>query len=99
MGRDVGDLCDEVAAEATVVDFDTDEGRFILFRLLLCHPWAARLAPSDTSFYSAGVMGELFDVSGLRNSLLRPLADSWCRWCIYWSWRLGDAWRLARAHT
>ena len=41
MGRDVGDLCDEVASEAMVVVFgDTDDGRFILrvFRLLLCHP-------------------------------------------------------------
>jgi hypothetical protein len=37
-GRDVSDLHIEVDAEASVSDLDSDVGRFILFRLLICPP-------------------------------------------------------------
>ena len=76
-------------------DFSSDTGRFILFRLLLFHPWSARLAGSDLSQYTAAVIGELFDESGMPNMLLRPLADAWGHWSIRWAWRLGKAWREA----
>ena len=38
MGHTVADVCDDVAIEASAFDFDSDAGRFILFRLLICHP-------------------------------------------------------------
>ncbi len=50
MGHNVSDLCDEVDAEASAFDFDSDAGRFILFRLLNCFPWSSRLAPEDLTF-------------------------------------------------
>jgi len=97
MNRDESDLCSEVTAEAASVDFTTDMGRFILFRLLLFHPWSGRLAGSDMSLYTVRVIGELFDAAGLPNMFLRPLADAWGYWSISWAWRLGNAWREAHA--
>ena len=97
-GRDVSDLCSDVIGESTVVDFSSDAGRFILFRLLLCHPWSARVAASDGSHYSIEIVGKLFDADGMHNMYLRPLADMWGRWCIRWGWRLGNAWRDANAN-
>ena len=96
-GCDESVLCSEMSSEASCFDFSSDTGRFILFRLLLFHPWSARLAGSDLSQYTAAVIGELFDESGMPNMLLRPLADAWGRWSIRWAWRLGKAWREAHA--
>ena len=99
MGHDVSDLCDEVDAEASAFDFDSDAGRFILFRLLICLPWSSRLAPDDLTFYTVTVLGELFDEVGVPNRFLRPVANLWCHWCIRWGWRLGDAWRSANTQA
>jgi len=96
-GCDESVLCSEMSSEASCFDFSSDTGRFILFRLLLFHPWSARLAGSDLSQYTAAVIGELFDESGMPNMLLRPLADAWGHWSIRWAWRLGKAWREAHA--
>ena len=97
MNRDESELCSEVTDEASSVDFDTDMGRFILFRLLIFHPWSARLAGSDMSLYTVRVVGDLFDAAGMPNMFLRPLADAWGYWSIHWAWRLGNAWREAHA--
>lgn len=97
MGYDISRLCDEVKAEAANLSFDSVPGSFILYRLLICHPWSARMAPADLSYYSVSVCGSLFDLDGVHNSLLRPLANLWGRWCIRWGWRLGNARREAHA--
>ena len=96
-GRDNSRLGGEVVSEATCLDFRDDASRFILFRLLLCLPWSARVASDDIAFYTVSVTGALFDLCGLENSLLRPVANIWGYWCIRWGWRLGNAWRKAFA--
>ena len=97
-GRDISCLCNEVVAETADMDFGTDAGRFILFRLLLFHPWSARIVPAtDLAFYPVSVTGELFDMPGVQNRFLRSLANTWGYWSIRWAWRLGHAWRTAHA--
>jgi hypothetical protein len=94
-GHDVSDLCARVSNEALALDVTTDAGQFMLFRLLICHPWSARVAEGDLALYPAAVVGELFDCEGMPNMLLRQLANTWGYWSITWAWRLGAAWRAA----
>ena len=66
-----------VVREATALDVSTPVGRFVLFRLVFMMPWSARIADDDLSFYSAAVIGSLFNEYCLPNRLLRFLADTW----------------------
>jgi len=94
-GRDVSEICSAVSNEALALDVSTDAGQFILFRLLILHPWSSRLANNDLSFYAVEIVGELFDCGGMPNMFLRQLANIWGYWSIRWGWRLGNAWRAA----
>ena len=79
----------------TCVAFDTPEGDFIIYRLLLAQPWAERV--SSPGMRAVRLLGRAFDLPGVYHRFERPLLDVWCRWSNAWLWRLSRAWHMAHA--
>jgi len=77
------------------VQFDSPDGDFLIFRLLLAQPWSERLA--DPGMRAVRLLGRVFDLPGMFHRFERPIADVWCRWSLYWLWSLSRAWREAIA--
>jgi hypothetical protein len=75
------------------INFDTPEGDFILYRLLLAQTWPERLA--CPGMRAVRLMGRAFDLPGVYHRFERPILDIWCRWCIQWLWSLSRTWQSA----
>jgi hypothetical protein len=75
--------------------FDSPEGDFIIYRLLVAQPWPERLA--DPGMRTVRLLGRVFDLPGMYHRFERPIADAWCRWSLYWLWSLSRVWREANA--
>ena len=75
------------------VQFDSREGDFIIYRLLVAQPWPERLA--DPGMRTVRLLGRVFDLPGMYHRFERPIADAWCRWSLYWLWSLSRVWRDA----
>ena len=75
--------------------FDSPEGDFILYRLLVAQPWSERL--SDPGMRAARLFGRVLDLPGMFHRFERPIADAWCKWSLHWLRSLSRAWREASA--
>ncbi len=73
--------------------FDSPEGDFIIYRLLVAQPWPERLV--DPGMRTVQLLGRVFDLPGMYHRFERPIADAWCRWSLYWLWSLSRVWREA----
>jgi hypothetical protein len=73
------------------VDFNSPEGDFILFRLLVAQPWSERLACPDMR--AVRLLGRAFDLPGVYHRFERPILDLWCRWSLRWLWSLSRTWQ------
>lgn len=79
----------------TNTEFDSPEGDFILYRLLVAQPWPERLA--GHGMRAVRLLGRTFDLPGMFHRFERPILDAWCRWSLNWLWALSRAWRLAKS--
>ena len=78
------------------VNFNTPEGDFILYRLLVAQPWPEHLA--CPGMRAVRLLGRAFDLPGVYHRFERPILDAWCRWSKRWLWRLSRVWlRLSAA--
>ena len=60
------------------MDWDSAEGRYVLFRLLTVAVWPARAAAPSHAL--ARSLGTVFDETYAKVHLIRPLANYWARW-------------------
>ena len=86
-------LLRRVRRAAARLDFDSPEGDFVLYRLLVAQPWPERMACPGMRLVR--LLGRAFDLPGVPHRFERPLLDMWCRWSIGWLWALSRAWRSA----
>ena len=79
----------ECAALCLSLDWDSLEGRFVLYRLVLALPFPASAAAADHAVVRA--LGALFDSVVLPPSRLRGVATAWLQWASRWAADLGTA--------
>jgi hypothetical protein len=87
-------LPDRVRRAITRLDFDSPEGDFLLYRLLVAHPWSERMACPGMPVVR--LLGNAFDRPGVFHRFERPVLDMWSRWSVRWLWELSRAWRVTR---
>jgi len=87
------DLFRRIRRAMNSLDFDTPEGDFILYRLLLSQPWSERMA--CPGMHVVRLMGRAFDLDGIYHRYERPLLDRWCGWSRHTLWSLSRAWFTA----
>ena len=87
------DLFRRIRRAMNSLDFDTPEGDFILYRLLLAQPWSERMA--CPGMHVVRLMGRAFDLDGIYHRYERPLLDRWCGWSRHTLWSLSRAWFTA----
>ena len=75
------------------VDFNSHEGNFILYRLLVAQPWSER--HSCPNMRAVRLLGRAFDLPGIYHRFERPILDLWCRWSLRWLWSLSRTWQSA----
>ena len=86
-------LLRRVRRAAVQLDFDSPEGDFVLYRLLVAQPWSERMTCPGMRLVR--LLGRAFDLPGVPHRFERPLLDLWCRWSIRWLWALSRAWQSA----
>ncbi len=77
---------------ATATDWQSAEGRFILYRLLAVAPWDSTVAAGVGDSPLAAALGLLFEQTNAKPHRLRALAHAWVRWAGRTLLRLNDAW-------
>ena len=87
---------DRVRQAVPSFDFDSPEGDFVLYRLLVAQPWSLRIAPPAMPL--AHLLGSAFDRPGVFHRFERPVLDIWSRWSVRWLWALSRAWRTANGY-
>jgi len=93
-GREPMDLLfRRIRRAAATLDFDSPEGDFILFRLVVGQPWSERMACPGMRL--TRLLGRAFDLPGIYHRFERPAFDAWSRWSLRWLWGLSRAWREA----
>ena len=93
-GREPTDLLfRRIRRAAATLDFDSPEGDFILFRLVVGQPWSERMACPGMRL--TRLLGRAFDLAGIYHRFERPAFDAWSRWSLRWLWGLSRAWREA----
>ena len=75
------------------VDFNTQEGDFLLYRCIVAHPWPERTALPHMR--AVRLLGRAFDLPGVYHRFERPALDVWTRWSLRWLWYLSQAWHSA----
>ena len=93
--RGHGFLLRRVRRVTAGMDFYSIEGHFIIYRMLLAHPWSERLA--SPGMRCVRLLGRVFDLPGIYHRYERPILDAWCRWSRYWLLLLSYAWRISHA--
>ena len=93
-GREPDDwLFRRIRRAAADLDFETSEGYFVLYRLLLAQPWPESMATPGMRL--ARLLGRAFDLPGIYHRFERPVLDTWSRWSLHWLRALSLAWRSA----
>lgn len=77
---------------AARTDWQSAEGRFVLFRLLAVAPWDAAAAPNPAEAPLASTLGGYFDATLVKPHRIRPLANAWVSWAGRWVERVTGAW-------
>ena len=75
------------------LNFDSPEGDFVLYRLVVAQPWSERMA--CPGMRSVRLLGRAFDLAGVYHRFERPILDQWSRWSKSMLWSLSRAWRGA----
>ena len=86
-------LLARAARAARHADLNTAQGDFLMYRLLVAHPWPERMALPHMR--AVRLLGRVFDMPGVYHRFERPALDLWCRWSVRWLWKLSNAWRAA----
>lgn len=93
-----GDPVEEARRLAEAQDWSSDEGKFLLFRLLSMATWPERI-PDTVPGPLTALLGRMFDRVAAKPHRLRPLANMWAGWSSKWLVRLRhayyDHWREA----
>ena len=77
------------------INLDSAQGDFMLYHLLVAHPWPERMALPHMR--AVRLLGRIFDLCGVYHRFERPALDFWCHWSLRWLWRLSRAWRAANS--
>jgi hypothetical protein len=92
----VSPLVEAVKTALAAVDWNSTDGRHVMYRLLCVTPFTAALDP-DGKLPLTYSLGRLFDTTIARPRWLRRLAVSWGRWATRRILDIAGAWRSATA--
>lgn len=85
---------DAVKTALAAVDWSSQDGRHVLYRLLCVTPFPASLSP-DGDLPLTHSLGRLFDTTVVSPRWLRRLAVAWGRWAVRRILDIAGAWRSA----
>lgn len=68
----------DLITQAQLLDWTSDQGKWILFRLLTVAPWPSSAAAPGHGLVAS--LGRLFDDVIAKNHRIRPLANRWVVW-------------------
>jgi hypothetical protein len=88
----IKEAADAMREEATSAVWTSDEGKFVLFRMLAVAPWSPMAAPPGANAPLAAALAHLFHSTSAKPHRARPLANVWVPWACRWVHRLMDAW-------
>ena len=86
----------DVCAAAHSVNWLSDDGAFLFYRLVLVLPFPAAVCADAAAQGSlTAAFGRLFDAVCVRYALLRPLANYWAEWVGHAYNSVATVWRDA----
>ena len=92
----LAELAETARRAMAAMAWTSDEGRWVLFRLMAVLPFTAAAAAPGHAAVAA--LGALFDACRLDGRRLAPVAQTWVKWAVQHSHSLGKA-RTAAAYT